>query len=166
MTNFAMTGWLLLLLPCPMLVGCGSSQAQPGPMALPPPEVLVSVPISREVTDYVDFPGRIEAVNSVEVRARVTGYLEKVNFKEGADVHQGDVLFEIDARPYQTDLARAEGNIIQSEGRLKRLEADYQRAADLLSKRAFGPGGFRSRRRRPHRGRRGVGGRQGRARHV
>jgi RND family efflux transporter MFP subunit len=139
MKSFTKTGWLLLLpLSCPLLAGCGSSQAQPGPMALPPPEVLVSAPVSREVTDYVDFPGRIEAVNSVEVRARVTGYLEKVNFKEGADVHEGDVLFEIDSRPYLADLARAEGNIIQSEGRLKRLDADYQRAADLLSKRALG----------------------------
>jgi RND family efflux transporter MFP subunit len=139
MKNLAKIGWLLLLpLSCPALIGCRPSQAQPAPSAPPPPEVLVSVPVSREVTDYVDFPGRMEAVNSVEVRARVTGYLEKVNFKEGADVNQGDVLFEIDPRPYQADLARAEGNIIQCEGHLKRLEADYQRAADLLSKRAVG----------------------------
>src|SRR5262249_57014176 len=114
-------GWpALLLFACPALSGCGSSQAQPGLTPPPPPEVLVSLPVTREVTDYVDFPGRIEAVNSVEVRARVTGYLEKVNFKEGADVKQGDVLFEIDPRPYKMELARAEGNVSQMEGRLKR----------------------------------------------
>src|SRR5207237_7807699 len=96
-----------------------------------PPEVLVSLPVTRQVTDYVDFPGRTEAVNSVEVRARVTGYLDKVHFQEGADVKQGDLLFEIDRRPYKAELARTEGAIVQMEGRLKRFEADYQRAVDL-----------------------------------
>ena len=91
----------------------------------------VSLPVSGEVTDYVDFPGRIEAVNSVEIRARVTGYLEKVYFQEGADVKQGDLLFEIDRRSYEAELARAEGAVIQSEGRLTRLNGDYERAQSL-----------------------------------
>jgi RND family efflux transporter MFP subunit len=126
-------GWpVLLLFACPGLIGCGSSQAQPGLAPPPPPEVLVSLPVTREVTDYVDFPGRIEAVNSVEVRARVTGYLEKVNFKEGEDVKQGDVLFEIDPRPYQADFDRAEANFVQAQAHLSRLETDYQRALELL----------------------------------
>lgn len=126
-------GWpIILLLSSPTFVGCGSSQAQPGLALPPPPEVLVSLPVTRQVTDYVDFPGRIEAVNSVEVRARVTGYLEKVNFKEGADVHQGDVLFEIDPRPYQADCDRAEANLVQAQAHLSRLETDYQRAVELL----------------------------------
>src|SRR5438105_6356936 len=90
--------------------------------------------VTEKVTDYEDSPGRMEAVNAVEVRARVTGYLEKAHFKEGADVKEGDVLFEIDPRPYQAELARAEGNVVQAEGRLQRLEADYQRAARLLGK--------------------------------
>ena len=102
-----------------------------------PAEVQVSHPVSGEVTDYVDFPGRIEAVNSVEVRARVTGYLEKVYFKEGADVAQGDLLFEIDARPYEAELARAEGAVIQSEGRLTRLNGDFERATALQAKGAL-----------------------------
>jgi RND family efflux transporter MFP subunit len=130
--------WLLgFLLCCLAIVGCGPTPAQPS-LAPPAPEVLVSLPVTREITDYVDFPGRIEAVNSVEVRARVTGYLEKVYFQEGADVKQGDLLFEIDARPYKAELARTEGNIMQSEGHLKRMEADYTRATDLLPKRAIG----------------------------
>jgi RND family efflux transporter MFP subunit len=99
-----------------------------------PPDVKVSHPVTATVTDYEDFPGRIVAVNSVEIRARVTGYLDKVNFQEGADVHEGDVLFEIDPRPYQAELERAEGNVIQSKGRLKRLKEDYERARTLEGK--------------------------------
>jgi len=104
---------------------------------MPPPEVKVSLPVIGDVTDYVDFPGRIEAVNSVEVRARVTGYLDKVNFREGSDVKQGDLLFEIDPRPYEAELARAEGNVLQSRGRLTRVNTDFERAKNLFSKSAI-----------------------------
>ncbi len=139
MQRLLRSGWLLLLLlPSPAIVGCGHSQAQPGPPPPQAPEVLVSRPITREVTDYEDFPGRLEAVNSIEIRARVTGYLDKVQFKEGADVNQGDLLFEIDPRPYQAELARAEANVVKSEGRLKRMDADYQRATALLPKGSIG----------------------------
>jgi RND family efflux transporter MFP subunit len=123
---------------CAIAAGCARTQAQP---ALPPPqnpEAMVSLPIVREVTDYEDFPGRLEAVNSVEIRARVSGYLEKMHFREGAIVKKDDLLFEIDDRPYKADLARAEGNLIQSEGHLKRLESDYRRALNLLPKNAIG----------------------------
>jgi multidrug efflux system membrane fusion protein len=135
----ASTSWRLgfLCLSCLALAGCGKSQAQSGPPQMPPPEVEVSLPISREVTDYVDFPGRIEAVNSVEVRARVTGYLEQVHFREGADVNEGDLLFEIDRRSYEAELARTEGSVIQSEGRLTRLNGDYERAQSLQAKGAM-----------------------------
>ncbi|HEV3084045.1 MAG TPA: efflux RND transporter periplasmic adaptor subunit [Gemmataceae bacterium] len=128
--------WLCIL--CGALcAGCERGQAQ-----LPPPpqtpEVKVSLPVTRQVTDYEDFPGRLDAVNAVEVRARVSGYLDKMHFTEGADVKKGDVLFEIDPRPYKAELARAEGNVAQSEGHLKRLEADYQRALTLYPKGAMG----------------------------
>jgi multidrug efflux pump subunit AcrA (membrane-fusion protein) len=95
------------------------------------------VPVIKEVRDYEDFPGRIEAKNAVEVRARVTGYLKKYHFVEGADVKEGDLLFEIDPRPYKAELARAQGAVTQCEGRLKRLEADYGRASDLLRRNAM-----------------------------
>jgi RND family efflux transporter MFP subunit len=93
---------------------------------------LVSLPLTREVRDYEDFPGRTEAISSIDVRARVTGYLDKVNFKDGQDVREGDVLFEIDARPYQADLNRAEANLVQAQAHLTRLDADYRRATGLL----------------------------------
>jgi RND family efflux transporter MFP subunit len=130
------------LLVLPLLAGaafgCDPTAPPPGPPPMPPPEVLVSLPVRREVTDYADFPGRLEAVNAIDVRARVSGYLEKVHFKEGADVRQGDLLFEIDPRPYQAELARAEGTLLQSEGHLKRLNADMQRARLLLPQGAKG----------------------------
>ncbi len=119
------------------LAGCGKSQAQMGPPKMPPPEVKVSLPIRAMVPEDVEFPGRIMAVNSVEIRARVTGYLDKVNFREGTDVKSGEVLFEIDPRPYQVDLDRAKGNVTQARGRLKRMKGDYERAQGLEAKGAI-----------------------------
>jgi RND family efflux transporter MFP subunit len=129
-------GAFLLVLGLPVLAGCTRTQAQP---PMPDPEVTVAKPeSSKQVTDYEDFPGRLEAVNSIDLRARVTGYLDKVNFKEGDEVKKDDILFEIDPRSYQADLARAEGNVVQTSGRLRRLEADYDRAAFLFPKGGIG----------------------------
>jgi RND family efflux transporter MFP subunit len=77
-------------------------------------------------------------LDSVEVRARVWGYLERVNFKEGALVNKGDVLFEIDPRLYRADLERARGTVAQYEARVHRSERDYQRAKNLLARGAVG----------------------------
>jgi membrane fusion protein, multidrug efflux system len=116
-------------------LGCARAPAE-APAAAPV-SVTVSRPIEREVTDYADFTARIAAVDSVEVRARVWGYLNKVNFKEGATVKKGDVLFQIDPRTYQAALAQAEGNLASMEARLKRLDADLARAEKLLPMRAI-----------------------------
>ena len=77
----------------------------------PPAPVTVSYPVERDVTDYKDFTSRTAAVDTVDVRAHVWGYLERVNFKEGALVKKGDVLFEIDPRLYPADLDRATGTV-------------------------------------------------------
>jgi hypothetical protein len=107
------------------LSGCARSAAE-APAAAPP-VVTVSYPVERQVTDFADYTGRVIAVESVEVRARVTGYLAKVNFKEGALVKQGDVLFEIDPRPYQAQVHSALGQIAANEAVLKRAKADNAR---------------------------------------
>src|SRR5260370_22762376 len=73
-----------------------------------PPEVAVSRLVVREVADYVDFTGRLDAAQTVDLRARVTGYLDKIDFRAGAAVKRGDVLFEIDPRPYQAELDKAQ----------------------------------------------------------
>ncbi len=93
--------------------------------------VSVSKPIERLVTDYVDFTGRLEAPDSVEVRARVTGYLVKMPFKEGEPVKKGDLLFEIDDRPYKADLDRAKGDLERTKASLEKAQADLDIALTI-----------------------------------
>jgi RND family efflux transporter MFP subunit len=116
------------------LAGCSRGTAQPP--APPPPSVTVSRPVERAVTDYADFTGRITAVDSVEVRSHVWGYLEKVKFKEGELVKKGDVLFEIDPRPYEATLKQAQAKVAQDEAQLTFDEAEYQRNLHLIAGRA------------------------------
>src|SRR5438876_11797971 len=115
----------LVLGSCLGLTGCarGPSAAR----AAAPIPVTVSYPVEREVTDYADFTARIAAVDSVEVRARVTGYLTAVNFKEGTLVKKGDVLFEIDPRPYQALVHSFEGLVAANKAILKRARTDNAR---------------------------------------
>src|SRR3989441_953214 len=116
---------ILVLAFCVGLAGCaGAPSGAPAPAPTP---VTVSRPVERYVTDYADFTGRVAAVDSVEVRARVWGYLDKVNFKEGALVKKGDVLFELDPRPYEAVLNQAKAKVAQDEAQLKYDEAEYQR---------------------------------------
>jgi RND family efflux transporter MFP subunit len=112
------------------LTGCTRAPLE-APAAGPTP-VTVSYPVEREVTDYTDYTGRTAAVDSVEVRAHVWGYLDKVNFKEGAMVNKGDVLFELDPRPYQALVSQAKAKVAQDEAQLAFDEAEYQRNLKLL----------------------------------
>src|SRR3954470_21666575 len=92
------------------LATSGGCQRPPALVAPAEPPVLpVSRPVEREVTDYVDFTGRTDAVQSVDIRPRVTGYLVKIPFKEGAMIKAGDILFVVDRRPYQAQLDQAQG---------------------------------------------------------
>src|SRR5438309_1977593 len=119
---------LLLLGLCIILAGCARAPSEPE--AAPPP-VPVSPPVERDVTDYADFTARTAAIDSVEVRAHVWGYLDQVNFKEGALVKKGDVLFELDPRPYQALLNQAKAKVAQDEAQLTYDEAEYQRNLKL-----------------------------------
>jgi RND family efflux transporter MFP subunit len=111
------------------LAGCARPPAE---APAPPVPVTVSYPVERYVTDYADFTARTAAVDSVEVRARVWGYLDRVNFKEGALVKKGDVLFELDPRPYQATLSQAEAKVAQDEAQLSYDEAEYRRNLNLV----------------------------------
>jgi RND family efflux transporter MFP subunit len=112
-----------------LAVGCGPS-APPLPPPKPP-DVVVRPAVEQEVTDAEEFYGKTQAEKEVTVRARVSGYLDKFNFTDGAEVQKDAVLFEIDPRPLQADFDRAEANVAQAESHLQRLEYDYRRAQTL-----------------------------------
>ena len=111
----------LLVLSVSLSAAAGCHSAQPDGAASEALTIPVSKPVSREINDYVYYTGRADAVQSVEVRARATGYLTKMPFKEGSEVKKGDLLFEIDPRPYQADY---DANVAQVELR----EASYRLA--------------------------------------
>src|SRR5437899_7790156 len=115
---------------CLGAAGCARAPAEG--LAAEPVSVPVSFPVEREVTDYTDFTARIAAVDSVEVRAHVWGYLQKVNFKEGALVKKGDILFELDPRPYEALLNQAKAKVAQDQAQLTFDEAEYQRYLKLV----------------------------------
>jgi RND family efflux transporter MFP subunit len=115
---------------CFNLTGCSSSPPEaPGTLR---PTVTVSYPLQRQVRDYEEYTGRTAAIESVQIRARVNGYLEKINFQEGAEVKEGAVLYEIDPRPYKAVLDQAEAQVRLQEANLKFQEAEYKRTSNLL----------------------------------
>ncbi len=99
--------------------------------------VSVVQPIAREVIEWDEYIGRLESPESVEVRARVSGYLDKVHFKEGKEVKKGDVLFTIDPRPYQADYDRAEADRQRAESQADLAKNDADRAGRLIATKAI-----------------------------
>jgi RND family efflux transporter MFP subunit len=120
---------LALALAC-FIASCGERQQQGG--APPPPTVTVAKPVKRTVFDFDEYVGRFTAINSVEVRARVSGYLDKLHFKDGQLVKQGDLLFTIDKRPFQNTLDQARANLVQAQSNVAYTEADYTRGQALV----------------------------------
>jgi RND family efflux transporter MFP subunit len=112
-----------------LIAGCGEQKPPAGP---PPPSVTVAEPVKRTVFDYDEYVGRFIAVNSVDIRARVSGYLESVHFTDGQLVKQGDLLFTIDRRPFQNALDQARANLTQARSNLAYTEADFNRAQQLV----------------------------------
>jgi RND family efflux transporter MFP subunit len=115
------------------LAAAGCSEGQPQQAKPPPPPtVTVAKPVRKLVVDQDEYVGRFVAVDTVEVRARVGGYLDKINFTDGQLVKQGDTLFVIDRRPYQHVLEQAEANLTQARANLAFTEADLERGAQLV----------------------------------
>ncbi len=114
------------------IAGCerrGSAQT----MQPPPATVTVSLPISREVMEWDEYPGWLESVHAVQVRAQVSGYMESVNFKEGAIVNKGDLLFQIDPRPFNAEVARNEGEVGRAKARLALAETEFKRTQKIVT---------------------------------
>jgi len=130
----------VVLVLCLFTAGCSRPTAEAPheePIAVP-----VSHPVEREIADYADFTARMTAVDYVDVRAHVWGYLQRVNFKEGVLVKKGDVLFELDPRPYQALLDQAKAKVRQDEAQLAFHDAEYRRDLELLPKNAISRSDF------------------------
>lgn len=111
-----------------MLSNCGQA-----PQAPPPPPVTVAKPVKQEVIDRDEYVGRFTAVDMIEIRSRVSGYLDKINFTDGAIVQKGDLLFTIDKRPFQNTRDQAQGALAQARANLAFATADLERGQKLLT---------------------------------
>jgi len=113
------------------LAACGQSQSKTTTAAPPLPQVTVAKPVTRQIADQDEYVGRFVAVESVEVRARVSGYLEAIHFQDGQVVRKGDPLFTIDRRPFQTVLAQAQAALEQARANFAFADADLKRAQSV-----------------------------------
>ncbi|TXN74483.1 efflux RND transporter periplasmic adaptor subunit [Methylobacterium sp. WL18] len=124
----------------PVLSGLAAGFLLAGPLAQtayaqapggPPPKVTVAKPVVREIVEQDQYTGRFDAIDYVEVRARVTGYLEKINFMDGQTVKKGDLLFVIDRRPYKAALEQAQAALASAKARQSFSQTDLERAQTL-----------------------------------
>jgi len=119
------------------LSGCGRNDAAASAAGQPPPQVTVAQVLEKPVTEFDEFTGRFEAIDRVEVRPRVSGYISSVNFTEGSEVKKGDVLFVIDQRPYAAELKRAQAQLNQAKSALTLARSEKARATNLLAQHAI-----------------------------
>ncbi|MBV6633507.1 MAG: efflux RND transporter periplasmic adaptor subunit [Alphaproteobacteria bacterium] len=126
---------LFLALPLVALTACEDQAQQQAGGAPPPPTVTVAEPLVRDVIEEAEYTGRFEAVEFVELRARVSGYLDSINFQPGDVVQAGDLLFVIDQRPFQLDVDRAEADLSQERTALRLAIRERERAEQLVANR-------------------------------
>jgi RND family efflux transporter MFP subunit len=115
------------------LSACAAKKTPPAP---PPPTVIVAHPLQKQIVDWDDYVGRFEAIDSVDVRPRVTGYLQSIGFRDGQIVRKGQVLFVIDPRPYQAALEQAKGQEAHAAAALQNAKIELARAEKLLAAKA------------------------------
>lgn len=119
---------MLLLAVALALAACKQENRYAPP---PPPQVGVAVPVQRTITRYVTGTGNLSAVNQVDLVARVQGFLQEIDYKDGATVKRGETLFVVEPKPYELQLQQAQADIIGKEGQVKQTEAEYNRQAQL-----------------------------------
>jgi len=121
----------------PFLEACTRAVAQSGGTPPPPPKISVAEVVDRNVTEWVDFNGRLEAVNSVAIRPRVSGYISAVSFHQGGMVRRGDLLFEIDSRPFQAEVDRLTAELARVRATVQRAQSELERANRLSTEEAM-----------------------------
>ena len=126
-------GLLVLALPISLLCSCGGNEAVKGAQL---PSVVISHPTQRNVTDYRYVTGNTQAIQTVELRARVSGYLKSVNFEDGTIVKAGDLLFVIEPEPYEARVKLADAAVDSAQAALVRATLEYQRQLELVKKTA------------------------------
>ncbi len=118
------------------LVACGGG-GPPGEMQMPPAPVSVAEIVQRSISDWDEFTGRVEAVDRIEIRPRVAGYLDAIHFREGGVVNEGDLLFTIDDREYVAAVDVAQANLTRAETRVELAEQELERSERLIEARAI-----------------------------
>jgi RND family efflux transporter MFP subunit len=129
----------LVLAAALVLGGCDDGTGGQAEATAPPapPEVTVAHPLAQKLVEWTEFTGRFEAVEHVDVRARVSGYLKTVDFKDGQVVEKGELLFLIDPRPFEVALERSQADLASAEAQSELAQLEFQRAADLAKSPAF-----------------------------
>ena len=122
--------WLCIAFACAGLGGCRSADPPP---AAAPPAVVVAPPLVMRLTEWDEYTGRFEATDTVDVRARVDGYLDSIHFRDGAIVKPGDLLFVIDPRPYEAVLEGARADVVRAQTRLELAVTDFTRGEALFA---------------------------------
>jgi len=145
---------LAALLPI-AIAACSSEAAAPGGMP-PPPQVSVAQVLSKEVSQWDEFTGRVAAVETVELRPRVSGYVQQVAYREGQDVRKGDLLFVIDPRPYKAALDQAVANLEKARAEQALAQTQDRRAQTLIDAKAISREEFEIRRAASSQGDAGV----------
>ena len=119
-----------------LVLALGGCSEGGGPTAPPPPVVTVSHPLVSDIVDWDDYVGQFEAVQNVEVRPRATGYLSAVHFKDGQNVTKGQLLFTVDPRPAQADVAQAQAQLAQAQANYANAKTELARTQTLVAARA------------------------------
>jgi membrane fusion protein (multidrug efflux system) len=133
--KFSVRGAVLaVLLTAPLLTGCDEAPQQAAATQAPPPSVSVVRVEARDLRPSVNFSARVTALQKVDLRARIEGYLDKQNFTEGAPVKTGDLLFVIEKAPYEAKVASAEGAVATARARYDRTEIELKRQTTLVAK--------------------------------
>ena len=127
---------VFLLAAAAMVASCGRPGAQQPAGPPPAPPVSVAAAIEKDILETDEFPGRIEAIESVEVRARVNGYIQSIHFRPGAEVKKGDLLFLIDPRPFEAQVASAESGLASTRAQLELARTELARNEQMLADRA------------------------------